>query len=105
MIRRTGNSGFILKVIVRHFIGLIILMASSCNCIKYLKPGQDLYSGADIRISTKDQFNTKPVKRQLEKVLKPKPNQTILGIRFKLWFYLSAGDDPKKKLRKWIKFK
>ncbi len=84
---------------------VIVVLSASCNCVKYLKPGEELYTGASVRVSSRDAVNKRAVTRELEKVLRPKPNQTILGIRFKLWFYYQAGEAPKKGFKKILKNK
>jgi outer membrane protein insertion porin family len=72
---------------------LIILFAvfiSACSTTKYLAPGQKLYTGGVIKIT--DKTNTKSsdakaVTSELEDLLRPQPNTTILGLRYKLWIY------------------
>ncbi|MDB5118052.1 MAG: BamA/TamA family outer membrane protein, partial [Mucilaginibacter sp.] len=72
---------------------LIILFAvfiSACSTTKYLAPGQKLYTGAEVKIT--DKTNTKSsdakaVTSELEDLLRPQPNTTILGLRYKLWIY------------------
>jgi outer membrane protein assembly factor BamA len=78
-------------------------MVQACNTIKYLKPGEELYAGADVKVISVDRVNEKQIRKQMEKVLRPKPNQTIGGVRFKLWFYDIAGEAPKKGFKKWLK--
>lgn len=87
------------------FMALLILLLSACNTLKYLKPGEKLYTGAKVKVVSNDPVNKPQIKKEMEKVLRPKPNQTILGIRFKLWFYYVAGENPKKGLKKWLKNK
>ncbi|MES2680921.1 MAG: BamA/TamA family outer membrane protein [Bacteroidota bacterium] len=87
------------------FYIIAIMLACSCNCTQYLKPGEELYTGAKIRVSSPEDVKKKEVRKDLEKTLRPKPNQTILGIRFKLWFYYKAGEDPKKGFKKMLKNK
>ena len=77
-------------------------MCSACNVVKYLKPGEELYTGADIKVESKDRVDEKKIRKDLEKILRPKPNQTIGHIRFKLWFYYVAGEDPKKGFKKFL---
>lgn len=83
----------------------LCLLLTGCNVVKYLKPGEELYTGARIKVSSRDNVSKKEIAREMEKILRPKPNQTIMGIRFKLWFYYVAGPDPKKGLKKWLKYK
>src|SRR5687768_578576 len=86
-------------------IGLMaVVYFTGCNTTKYLKPGEELYTGAVIKVEAKENVKNKEIKKSLEKVAFPKPNQTIFGIRFKLWFYYVAGEDPKKGIKKWLKY-
>lgn len=84
---------------------ILLCVVSGCNNIKYLKTGEELYIGAKIKVESKDRVDKKEVEKEMEKVLRPKPNQTILGIRFKLWFYNVAGENPKKGFKKMLKNK
>lgn len=87
------------------FAILLLLLNSACNVVKHLKPGEELYTGATVTVESKEEVNKKRIKTRMEEVLRPKPNQTILGIRFKLWFYYVAGENPKKGIKKFIKNK
>jgi len=87
------------------YIVFVLLIFSGCNTVQYLKPGEQLYTGAKVTVHSNDKVNKKQIKKEMEKVFRPKANQTILGIRVKLWFYYVAGENPKKKLKKWLKNK
>jgi len=80
----------------------LLLMAGGCSTVKYLKPGEQLYTGARITVQSKDRVNKKAIIKEMETVLRPKPNQTVLGFRLKLWLYDISGENPKR-LRKWIR--
>ncbi|WP_316818766.1 BamA/TamA family outer membrane protein [Pedobacter nyackensis] len=91
--------------------GLFILACltwAGCSTTKSLKPGQYLYTGADIKInpdsSTKID-NQKDVKEILESKTRPRPNKSLLGIKFKLGIYNLAGEPTKPKggLRNWLR--
>jgi outer membrane protein insertion porin family len=88
---------------IAFVLGLSLLLCG-CNTVKYLKPGQQLYTGADIKAEYPEKKVRKRVKRELDNVLRPRPNQTVLGVRFKLWLYLSTGENPKG-LKKWLKYR
>lgn len=91
---------------IHKFLGLLtVCVLASCNNVKYLKTGEELYKGAKISVYSKDQVNKNEIAKEMEKILRPKPNQTILGIRFKLWFYNVAGENPKKGFKKMLKNK
>lgn len=89
-----------------YFIALILLaFVSSCSNLKYLPPGEQLYTGAELKIKPKQAVNKKKISTEIEDVIRPKPNKTFLGMRPQLWFYNIAGDSAKKGIRKWIKNK
>jgi outer membrane protein insertion porin family len=83
-------------------VGLIL---ASCSNIKYLPAGEQLYTGASVRIDPKETVRKKHIKSELEDIIRPKPNSSILGLRPKLWFYNIAGENSKKGIRKWLRTK
>ena len=88
------------------FLMLIcMLLGQGCSNTKYLPAGEDLYVGSKIKIQEKEPVKDKgTLKSELSKLARPKPNERILWIRAKLWFYNSAGPNPKG-LKKWLKKK
>ncbi|TKC08108.1 hypothetical protein FA048_13180 [Pedobacter polaris] len=91
----------------------IILMAclvlASCSTTRRLKPGQYLYTGADVIInpdSSKRIADQKEVKTSLENKTRPRPNKSLLGIKWKLLLYNLAPDTVKPKgIGNWLKNK
>lgn len=87
---------------------MVIFLMSACSNIKYLPKGEQLYIGAEVTITDKEitKSERKSLTSELEGVLRPKPNSTILGLRPKLFFYNIAGTPKKEKgLRNWLKNK
>jgi outer membrane protein assembly factor BamA len=91
---------------------LVILscfVIAACSNTKYLKPGQILYTGAEVKInpdSSKRISDQKDVKTTLLGKTRPKPNKKILGLRYKLWVYNVAGEPKKPKgFRHWLRTK
>lgn len=85
-------------------ITLIIFIVSGCSNTKYLEEGQQLYTGHKFKIESKEKLpNEKEVIDEVEKVIVPKPNSSILGLRPKLWFYNIAGTPKGKGLRYFLK--
>ncbi len=87
---------------------LFITIATACNVTKRLPEGEKLYTGATVKI--KGDHLKKKEKKQLKDDLKtfitPKPNSSILGIKFKLWVYQVAGTPKKEKgIKHWLKTK
>lgn len=95
---------------INQFIFLIIsaLIISGCSNTKYLAEGELLYVGANVKVkgdslskSSKAYFE-----ENLEGLVRPRPNTSILGLRPKLWFYNIAGEPKKDKgIKYWVKNK
>ncbi|MFA4869301.1 MAG: BamA/TamA family outer membrane protein [Pedobacter sp.] len=84
------------------------LIWAGCSTTKSLKPGQYLYTGADIKINPDSAAkidNQKAVKEELESKTRPRPNKSLLGIKFKLGIYNLAGEPTKPKggIRNWLR--
>lgn len=80
----------------------------SCSNTKYLKEGQMLYTGAEVKIEndTISKKEKNELQAALEENLVPKPNSTILGLRPKLYFYNIAKEPKKDKgFNYWLKYK
>ncbi|MEP6748160.1 MAG: BamA/TamA family outer membrane protein [Bacteroidota bacterium] len=86
----------------------VLLILCSCSNTKYLPAGEALYTGAKITVKTtgKTDKKEKTIKSELADLTRPKPNKSVLGLRFKLWIYNIAGH-PKKEtsLRGKLKYK
>ena len=91
------------------FILLTALLLTACSNTKYLKPGQVLYTGADVKVnpdSAKKIKGEKDLEETLEGLTRPVPNKKFLGLRYKLFFYNLAGEPKKTKgFRYWMRNK
>lgn len=85
------------------FLGLALLVASSCGVTKYLPDGKNLYNGSSTTVKTENDGNDKTLASELNDLVRPKPNKKLLGWRYKLWFYYVAGEPKGKGLRKWVR--
>ena len=86
----------------------ITVAVISCSNTKFLKDGQMLYTGAEVKIEN-DSLSKKEkseLQSALEESLTPKPNSTFLGLRPKLYAY-NATKEPKKEkgIKYWLKYK
>ena len=82
--------------------------AFSCSNTKYLKEGDMLYTGAEVKIENDSlsEKSKKALKSELEDNLTPKPNSSFLGLRPKLFFYNIAKEPKKEKgFNYWLKYK
>nr|WP_276904844.1 BamA/TamA family outer membrane protein [Pedobacter kyonggii] len=86
---------------------LACLVWAACSSTKSLKQGQILYTGAEVKINPDSSGkidNEKQVKTDLEAKTRPRPNKSILGIKFKLGIYNLAGEPKKPKgFRNWLR--
>ncbi len=80
----------------------------SCSNTKFLKDGQMLYTGAEVKIES-DSLSKKEkseLQSALEENLTPKPNSTFLGLRPKLYAYNTTKEPKKDKgIKYWLKYK
>ncbi|GEN68099.1 translocation and assembly module lipoprotein TamL [Chryseobacterium rhizosphaerae] len=90
------------------FVSGLSSVALSCSNTKYLREGQMLYTGAEVKIvnDTISKKEKKDLQSALEANLTPKPNSTFLGLRPKLYFYNIAKEPKKDKgFNYWLKYK
>ncbi|WP_231463447.1 MULTISPECIES: BamA/TamA family outer membrane protein [unclassified Pedobacter] len=86
---------------------LACLVYAGCSSTKSLKPGQALYTGAEVKINPDSAGkieDEKQVKADLESKTRPRPNKSILGIKYKLGIYNLAGEPKKPKgFKNWLR--
>ena len=79
------------------WIVVALLVFSSCNVTKLVPDGDQLYTGATVKVedSTLNKKGKKSIVNQTKGLTRPKPNSKFLGIPFKLILY-NMGGDPEK---------
>jgi outer membrane protein insertion porin family len=85
---------------------ILCLLMAACSGTKHLPPGDKLYTGAEIELESNGEIDKKDkrlAKAVAKDALRPDPNKSILGIRFKLWKYMAFGENPKTKFGRWVK--
>ncbi|MBV9986254.1 MAG: BamA/TamA family outer membrane protein [Chitinophagaceae bacterium] len=90
------------------YIILIPLMACvlSCSIQKHLPPGTYLYKGAtyDIKKDPANKTKDKSIRKQLDAISAPKPNKSIFGFPFRVWFWYMVGEPERETgLRYWLR--
>lgn len=93
-----------------HFSYLIyaIIILSSCSGTKHIPKSDLLYVGHEIEITGERTTNSvrKNIKSNVDDLVRPKPNRSILGMRPGIFFYNLAGDVKKEKgFWHWVKYK
>src|SRR5690349_15125377 len=78
---------------------IMALLTISCSVTRKLPPHEKLYTGAKVKID--DEYTStkkeKALEDELEGILRPRPNTSFLGIRYKLMFYNMIDTVEKKK--------
>ncbi|PWS29812.1 translocation and assembly module lipoprotein TamL [Pedobacter paludis] len=97
-----------MRQLTRPFLFLMAcLVWAGCSSTKSLKPGQILYTGAEVKINPDSSgkiHDEKQVKTDLESKTRPRPNKSILGIKYKLALYNLAGEPKKPKgFKNWLR--
>lgn len=93
---------------IKYFITLSLFFVFGCSNTKYLPEGDLLYTGGSVEVkdSIIKKKDRKALEKELEGLLRPKPNAQFLGLRPKLWFYNIAGKPKKNKgFRYWLRTK
>jgi len=88
----------------RYLFILFAVFVSACSTTKYLRPGQKLYNGGEIKITDKNATRSEghAITEELEDLLRPKSNSKILGLRFKLWVYNKTRTNKRRGLRHYL---
>lgn len=88
----------------RWYLLSSLLLLASCSNLRYLQEDEKLYKGSKVKVEADQKIDNKQeVVTELERVIRPEPNERILFWRPRLWFYNIAGEDPQSRWRKWVK--
>ena len=73
----------------KGYIFIIVFLLSACNATKHLPPNEKLYTGATVKLNSKDLTarERKVLRSDLQALTRPKPNTRFLGIPIKLNIY------------------
>ncbi|MDV6168182.1 BamA/TamA family outer membrane protein [Flavobacterium sp. DG1-102-2] len=91
-----------------YYLILTLLFAYGCSNTKYLPEGEMLYVGGEVKVidTVMKRKDRKAMEKELEGLLRPKPNRAILGLKPKLYIYNIAGEPKKEKgFRHWLRTK
>jgi outer membrane protein assembly factor BamA len=99
-----------MKPLIKHTLFLLaFLVVTGCSSTRRLKPGQYLYTGAEVIINPDSSArieNKKQLQKTLESKTRPRPNRSFLGFKYKLFLYNLAADTVKPRgLGNWLKNK
>ncbi|WP_211617698.1 translocation and assembly module lipoprotein TamL [Hymenobacter psychrotolerans] len=88
---------------LRRWAALSVLaLSGACSGTKYIPQDAKLYTGSTVKVQSEAPVpNESALTTELEAVIAPKPNASILGMRPKLYFW-SLGEGKTKGLGKWL---
>lgn len=72
---------------------------------RHLPPGETLYAGPEVNVDGTGGKERKELSSELEDLVRPRPNTSAFGIRYKLWFYYLGGGDSSKGIGGFIRKK
>ncbi|MEP6845478.1 MAG: BamA/TamA family outer membrane protein, partial [Panacibacter sp.] len=81
----------------------------ACSVTKQVPENDALYTGANIKLkraTDSSRFNKKLLTEELDDLVRPAPNKSLLGVKFKLMIF-NMVDTPSKKsgFKYWLKYK
>ncbi len=88
---------------------LVVISVASCDNTKHLAANQNLFIGSTSKVKSTGKISKSErssLTSQMQALVRPKPNSTILGARLKLAIFNSVKEPKKKKgLKYWWKYK
>ncbi|RYU78274.1 translocation and assembly module lipoprotein TamL [Hymenobacter persicinus] len=86
----------------RGLAALTLALLASCSGTKFIPEGAKLYTGSTVKVKSEAPIkNEAALVTELEGVVTPKPNSSILGLRPKLYFW-HMGEGKTKGLGHWL---
>ena len=81
----------------------ISVLLASCSGLRTLPEGEKLYTGAKIILESNEKIKDKgSIKNRVKAALKPKPNNSFLGSRPKVWIYNITNDSSTHGFKHWL---
>ena len=95
---------------INNYITLLFSVSFllGCSGTRKIPEGDLLYVGHTISVKKGEESKAirKKIKSELDDLIRPKPNKTILGMRPGIFFYNLAGEVKKEKgFKHWLKYK
>ena len=91
----------------KYILISICMLLFACSGTKHLPKGEKLYTGAEIKLVSMDKIsggiNKGLIKTLAKASVRPLPNSSYFGMRPQLMLYMSAGDNPRSKFKKWLR--
>jgi outer membrane protein insertion porin family len=91
----------------KYILISICMLLFACSGTRHLPKGEKLYTGAEIKLVSVDKtsgsINKGLIKTLAKASVRPLPNSSYFGMRPQLMLYMSAGENPKSKFKKWLR--
>ncbi|QCR23121.1 BamA/TamA family outer membrane protein [Pontibacter sp. SGAir0037] len=107
MIKNIPTSYWLFNSKTLYFFLLALFIASGCSSTKSVPENDALFAGYNVKVEGEpEKPSRKALEAELDGTVRPKPNSSILGLRFKLWIYNAMGDTADTGgIKGWIKEK
>lgn len=98
-----------MRCLQKIWFAIFLCSLSACSVTKQLPENDALYTGSEIKLKPANdsvKLNKKILTEELDELVRPEPNSSILGLRIKLMIF-NMVDTPKKSsgLWYWLKYK
>ncbi len=88
---------------------LVVALLGSCSVTRHIPEGEALLVGNELHVTTDTLQSHKPhgsLSAEMESMLRPLPNATLLGFPYKVWLYYALGEPRKEKgFKNWFRKK
>ena len=92
------GSAIALRVLIYLILGTSIAAQTSCTGLRLLPQDQVLYTGAKVNLEGQlPSTDARKLRLDLESLLQPEPNNTFLGMRSRMWMYLSIREPVRER--------
>lgn len=94
-----------MKLYFKYILGIILAIGSlySCSISKYIPEDKRLYTGATLEVQPDSIIeNEGDLKTELEKVLRPEPNTSFLGMHLGLYYYYKNQKENPGFINRWL---
>jgi len=100
---KTITPGNIPARLAMHASMLLFALLSACGVGHFIPEDETLYTGAEIKMEAADSVRKSgKVRKELETLLRPRPNSRFLGMRPGLYFHYKAQQEHPSFLYKWL---
>ncbi|MCH7396356.1 BamA/TamA family outer membrane protein [Belliella sp. DSM 107340] len=85
---------------------LLFVLSEACSVKKFIPEDEYLYTGADLELKSEESIQDfKDLKSELEGLMRPEPNNKVLGMYFGLWTHYKGSKEKPGFINRFLKRK